>query len=130
MKQKKHKNSFKTLKNKLWKLVSEYIRKRDKGICITCGRWAEGKGYHAGHYIPKAICGMVLRYSDRNIYGQCYNCNINLGGNGAKFHIELVKRYGQGFVDDLWKQKEILIKWEEEDYLRMIEYYKIKLKQL
>ena len=59
---KQRKLSKKGLKNKLWKVCSEYIRRRDKGICFTCGRKASGSGYHAGHYIPSSTCGITLRY--------------------------------------------------------------------
>lgn len=69
------------LKAKLWKVFSEYIRTRDKGICFTCGRKAEGSGYHAGHFISKSVGGIALYFHPENVRGQCYNCNINLGGN-------------------------------------------------
>jgi hypothetical protein len=125
---KKKKIPIKRLKKKLWKLVSEYIRKRDKNICFTCGRYADGSGFHAGHYIPSSICGSFLRYNEKNINGQCFRCNIHLGGYGARYHQRMVQVYGQETVDELWKLKEINIPWKEADYLKAIEYYKNLIK--
>jgi len=130
MKHKKHKNSFKTLKNKLWKICSQYIHERDKNKCFTCGKHCVGRDCQTGHYIPMALCNFILKYNIDNLHIQCSRCNIWLGGNGARYHIEMVKKYGQEFVDNLWKLNVPVIKWEEEDYKRMIEYYKLKLKEL
>lgn len=116
------------LKEALWKICSEYVRKRDKNICFTCGRWAEGSGYHAGHFIASSICGSLLRHDERNLKGQCYNCNINLGGNGPEYYRRMVALHGQEYVDTLFKEKETNNPWKEQDYLDKIEYYKNKLK--
>src|SRR3990167_1249047 len=86
------------LKRKLWSLLSKYIRVRDKGICFTCERRAEGSGYHAGHCIPKSICGKVLEFNYKNLAGQCYHCNINCGGNGAIFAAKLQEKFGRDII--------------------------------
>jgi len=124
------KPSISRLKKKLWEACSLYIRTRDKHICFTCGKYIESKfGYHAGHYIPSSTCGLALRYDERNIHGQCYHCNINLGGFGAKYHINMLEKYGQKFVDELWKIKNRTItKWTEVDYIKKTKYYEEKLK--
>ena len=62
------KKSIGQLKKALWKVFSEYIRKRDKGICISCGRYAEGSGYHAGHFVPKSVGGLTLYFDEENAY--------------------------------------------------------------
>ena len=113
-------------KDELWKWFSKYIRLRDKGICFTCGRYAEGSGYHAGHFVPSAVCGLILRYDEENVNGQCYNCNINLGGN----QYEYAKRLGLKKAEKLLKMKNIVIHNSEFPFLAKIEYYKAKVKEL
>ena len=111
------------LKKILWRYFSLFIRRRDKGICFTCGRRCEGKGYHAGHFIPKSICGVVLYFDERNVHGQCYNCNINLGGNHYIYGKKLGTMADQLYADKL-KFKDIV--WGATEYERKIAYYKEK----
>lgn len=114
------------LKKKLWTVFSEYIRKRDKGICFTCGRKCEGKGYHAGHFIPKSVGGIVLYFHPENVRGQCYNCNINLGGS----QYEYSQKLGDETVKRLYKLKGIIQKWDAERYEWEINYYKTLIEEL
>lgn len=93
------------LKKKLWKVFSQYIRLRDKGICFTCDRRCEGSGYHAGHFISKAAGGISLYFNEDNVHGQCYHCNINLGGNSYIFGTKL----GKEKVDELYKIKQNIV---------------------
>lgn len=116
---KKSKVKISVLKRKLWKEFSKYIRERDKGICFTCGRKCEGSGYHAGHFIPKSVGGIALYFNEDNVHGQCYNCNINLGGN----QYEYGQRLGKEMVDKLYKIKQQTNKWSESDYLEKIKQY-------
>lgn len=110
------------LKRKLWKVFSEYIRKRDKGICFTCGRHAEGSGYHAGHFVPKSVGGIGLYFNEENVHGQCYNCNINLGGNTFIYGQKLGNR-----ANELYEMKQQIIK--DFDFIGKIDYYKDQLKK-
>jgi hypothetical protein len=110
-KKSKTKNSEKLLKEKIWELCKKIIRKRDGDICIICKRdGLVGSNWHTGHFIPSSICGAFLRYDLRNIHSSCYNCNINLGGNGATFYKELVSIYGQKFVDSIFVDKQKITK--------------------
>jgi len=124
-----------TLQRKLWKVCSEYIKKRDGRICITCGKEIKpGKGVHNGHFLPSKTCGFNLRYDEKNLNVQCFYCNKNLGGFGAMYYKKMVEKHGQEFVDNLFRRyKEHLLnkeKWADKDYLNKIEYYKEKLKNL
>ena len=105
------------LKKKLWKVFSEYIRKRDKNICFTCGKYATGSGYHAGHFIPKSVGGLALYFHEDNVHGQCFSCNINLGGN----QYEYGKRLGEK-AEELYKLKGTIIK--DFPFIEKIEHYK------
>lgn len=79
-------------KKKLWKLFSIWIKKRDNYTCYTCGRKAEGSGLHAGHFVPKSVGGIALYFNEDNVHAQCYNCNINLGGNQYIYGQKLGKK--------------------------------------
>lgn len=46
------------------KIFSEYIRKRDKGVCYTCGKVQDWKKCDNGHYIRRGI--MQFRYDEIN----------------------------------------------------------------
>lgn len=114
------------LKAKLWKVFSEYIRKRDKGICFTCGRKCEGSGYHAGHFIPKSVGGIVLYFHPENVNGQCAHCNIWLSGNQWEYG----QRLGPEKVQRLYALKGVIQKWDVARYEREINFYKNLLSEL
>lgn len=122
---KESKTKVSTLKRKLWTVFSKYIRLRDKGICFTCNRKCEGFGYHAGHFISKAVGGIELYFDEDNVNGQCYNCNINLGGN----QYEYAKRLGFTKAEMLSAKKRRIVKWTVQNYEEKIEYYTNKLKE-
>ncbi len=106
------------LKKELWKHFSAYIRKRDKNICYICGRFAEGSGYHAGHFIPKSVGGLVLYFNEENVHGCCYNCNINLGGNLYLYG----KKLGEEKCQSLYLLKQQIVK--DYPFQAKIDYYK------
>lgn len=116
--------SISLLKKDLWKLVSDYIRKRDFYVCRTCGRTGKGSQIHAGHFIPNASGGALLRYHPQNIYAQCYHCNINLGGNGAEYYRILTSQYGKERVERLFELKNYSIQADRYFYTTMIDLYK------
>ena len=94
-----------SLRNKLWKLTSLYVRLRgsdfdDNCSCVTCGHTRHYKEMQAGHFIAKAQ-GNATAWDLRNIHPQCYRCNINLGGNGAEYFPFMLKTYGSEVVDEL-----------------------------
>ena len=64
--------------------------------------------------------GIELYFDEDNVHGQCYNCNINLGGN----QYEYAKRLGLTKAEILSAKKRRISKWSEEDYLNKIEHYK------
>lgn len=107
------------LKKELWKWFSLYIRQRDNFTCFTCGRKGEGSGMHAGHFIPKSVGGLALYFNEDNVHCQCYHCNINLGGNQYIYG----KRLGEK-AEELYKLKQLSVKWSVQDYLDKIEHYK------
>lgn len=99
-------------KKRAWTVFTKWIKARDKNICISCGRYAEGKNYHGGHFIAGSICGVTLFFSEINVNGQCYNCNINLGGNGALYALAMQKKHGMDIIKKLNKER-LANKWKQ-----------------
>lgn len=105
------------LKKVLWELCKELVRKRDGNSCVICGKsHLEGSGWHTGHFIPSSTCGAFLRFDLRNLHSSCYNCNINLGGNGALFLVALEKKYGREFVNQILQDKNKITKADSSFY--------------
>ncbi len=121
---KKSKTKVSTLRNSLWDLCKLIIRKRYGNSCYTChARDLTGSNWHTGHFVPSAVGGAYLRYELRNLRPQCYNCNINLGGNGAEFYRRMVEREGQEYVDRIYSDKQAVVKADALYYELMIERY-------
>ena len=118
-------------KKKFWTVFSLYVRKRDKFKCFTCDNRGDGKGMHAGHFIPRASGGLSLYFDERNVNAQCYRCNINLGGNGAEYYKRMVEHYGQEVVDEIFVLRDTgYRKYTIESYQGLIEEYKEKIDEL
>ena len=125
------KKTVKQLKAKLWELCKETVRLKYGNTCYTCGKGGlEGSNWHTAHFIPSAACGAYLRYDLRNLRPCCYNCNINLGGNGAEYYRRMVIEVGQKAVDKLFKDKQNIIKADTLFYDEKIRWYKDVLIQL
>ena len=119
----------------LWRVFSLWIRQRDTDEngyvkCISCGRiihWREGGNCHAGHFYSQGGYKSV-KYHEKNVHCQCFNCNMNLEGNKQGYALGLEERYGKGILDELLicknnksklflNEKKLLIK----DYIRRLE---------
>lgn len=104
------------LKKKLWELCKQITRRRyirPDGLfnCYTCSRVIDSPDKaHTGHFVPSGACGIYLRYDLRNLRVQDYYCNINLGGNGAEFYKRMVEEVGQEEVDQVFRDKNKIIK--------------------
>ncbi|MCI9779074.1 recombination protein NinG [Proteus mirabilis] len=105
-----------------------FIRERDKDEpCISCGRFHDGQ-YHAGHYrTTKAM--PELRFDEDNVHKQCAPCNNHLSGNIENYTPRLIEKIGQERFDRLMGSHE-LPKWKREDYERIRDHYRDKLKEL
>ncbi len=118
-------------KKDLWKIFSLFIRTRDKFTCFTCGKSGDGKGMHAGHFIPRSTGGLSLYFHEMNVHAQCYFCNINLGGNGAEYYRRMIEKYGNDDVAELFRLRDTgYKKYSIEEYKEMKELYKDKIEEL
>lgn len=124
-KARKHKTPEKKVKEELWELCKQIIRATYGNTCYTCGKTGlSGSGLHTGHFIPSGSCGAFLRYDLRNLRPQCYNCNMNLGGNGAEFYRNLVRNHGQAYVNRLFKDKNRIVKADILFYQQLVDNHR------
>lgn len=136
MKTSKEKPDVKKLKIKLWELCKQIVRKtyiKEDGTwdCFTCGKHIDIPAKaQTGHFIPSSTCGAYLRYDLRNLRVQCYNCNINGGGQGAMYYKNLVEEKGKKYVDKIFQDKNISIKADWVWFEAKISEYEDILKSL
>jgi 5-methylcytosine-specific restriction endonuclease McrA len=117
------------LKKILWRYFSEYIRKRDNYTCISCGKKCIGSECHAGHYHPRTD-GLSLFFDEKNVNAQCSACNLFRHGNLTQYALALKRKYGDQILEELeWKHRQF-IQIHENEYLKFIEIYKQKLREL
>jgi len=118
----------KTIKKRLWSLVSKYIRTKaavnDYVTCITCGTTKPIKEMQAGHWIPQAK-GDALRYEEENIHPQCYRCNVNLSGNAGQYYQYMINFYGKDKMDDMVIRSNQVSKLTTGDLLALEADYKM-----
>lgn len=107
---KQSKQSISLIQRKIWEHCKRIIRNKYKPECYCCRKPVSGSNDHTSHLIPKSACGAYLKYDLRNLRRCCYNCNINLGGNGAVFYRKMVEQEGQEYVDKLFADKNITVK--------------------
>lgn len=107
---------------------NEFIRYRDRHQpCISCGRHHDGQ-YHAGHYRTTGA-NPELRFNEDNCHRQCAPCNNHLSGNLTAYRPALIAKIGQARFDALMGPHE-LPKWKRDDYIRIRDEYRAKLKEL
>lgn len=127
---KNKKPSSKTLKRKLWEIFSKYIRLRDQSTCISCDKRFDAiSELDAGHYHPRTS-GMALFFDERNVHAQCRGCNRFRHGNLAQYALALQRRYGKGILEELDKKRQEIKKYSTQEYIDLIEYYKLEIDKL
>lgn len=112
------------LQDKIWEHCKRLTRAHYPPVCYTCGKPVSGSNDHTAHFIPKSTCGAFLKYDLRNLRRCCYYCNINLGGNGATYYHKMVEREGQSYVDQLFIDKQKIIK-ATDHYIKILAEYEM-----
>lgn len=108
-----------SLRKKLDKVFSLYIRKRDNYTCFTCGKRLESRFAQCGHFVPRQY--LATRYSEINCHCQCYACNVLYGGQPSAYATRLKEKYGGGIVENLESRRQQVIK--DFPYQELIEKY-------
>jgi len=115
-------------RNQAQQAFNDFIRYRDRHLpCISCGRHHDGQ-YHAGHFRTTGA-NPELRFNEDNCHRQCAPCNNHLSGNLINYRPALILKIGQVRFDALMGQHE-LPKWGRDDYIRIRDEYRAKLKEL
>jgi len=125
--------SIKTLKATLWKLCSEYNRRKDAdedGIvkCCTCNTRQHWKKHDAGHYIPKTF--EAMRFEDKDIHAQCKTCNWLNQGMEVEYKKFIIEKYGEETEQMLQIKKRNPVQWFPFMLEALITEYKDKIKEL
>jgi len=120
----------KTLRKKAQDIFNKYIRIRDvEDGCISCDKHNEWDGqWHAGHYMTVGA-NPELRFNEDNCHKQCSVCNNHLSGNLSNYRKRLEKKIGLERLEAL-EVKGNPIRLRAEDYQKVIETYRAKIKQL
>ena len=134
---KKKPKSIQKLKDEVWTIFSEYIRKRDClrttgglewGRCITCGLPFKYAELQAGHFIPGRHNSIL--FEETCVHAQCYRCNVPMGGEPLKYRREIIKLYGEDYDLKLEEQAMETRKFSREELEGMKAHYRQKIKEL
>ena len=117
----------KTAKKNLIEIFNKFIRLRDYGLpCISCRRYVKlqaGHYYNAGNYAS-------LRFDEKNVNGQCFDCNVNKEGNKQGYREGLIKKYGEDVLIYLEIKKNNISKLGVFELNLLTAVYKKKIKEL
>ena len=110
-----------TLRRKLDKLFSVWIRKRDAdehgmGRCITCNQW---RLLQCGHFVRRQHT--AGRWVAHNAHGQCAGCNIR--GCELEHYEAIIKLYGIDEARRIRALKHQTVKFQRQDLLDLILKY-------
>ena len=109
-------------------VFNQYIRLRDANKrCVSCGKINDGR-FDAGHFFPVST-HQQLRFDERNVHGQCRECNSHKSGNFAAYEKGLIYRLGEKTVTDL-RAANNQQKLCETELKELIKKYKEKISQL
>jgi hypothetical protein len=116
--------TIKSLHNKAWRLMSEFVRRRDQGRCITCGKIKYWKKQDAGHcFHGKGD------FNEMNINCQCRACN-SYKSKGNEYSYILIKKHGIEKFDKMYYEIHVEPKRYAGDYEQIIDDLKEKIKEL
>lgn len=122
----------KKLVNKLDRVFSEYIRKRDTRngyfTCISCGRVMPAQQCDCGHYINR--WHKSVRWNEDNAHGECRHCNRFDENHLQSYRNNLVRKIGEDRVLLLESMKNRTTKMGDFELQVMIEEYRKKIRNL
>ena len=125
MKSKKRVKSISKLKRELDSIFSQFIRQRDKGICLTCRTIKPWKEQQAGHYWSRSFTN--TRFDERNVHCQCVGCNVFKYGNKEVYSLRMIEKYGVEILDELDRKRRLEKRFTTKELQSLIEQYKLRL---
>jgi hypothetical protein len=130
---KKPVKSLRTLKASMWKLFSEYVRRKDADeggtvSCYTCEKLMFWRDSQAGHAIGGRTNAVLFDASIVRV--QCVSCNVFQGGNYPIFTTKLIKEKGMDWWEEKLANARKVVKHTRADLEEMISEYQEKLRAL
>lgn len=125
--------SYATLKRKMDKVFSEYVRRRHADAdgtvaCVCCGNRKHWKKMQAGHFVTRTR--MTTRWDLENCAPQCGKCNVLLRGNAVGYAHYLVNRYGQDIFARLRDKSALVVKYSRRELRALIEECETRAKAI
>lgn len=130
---KERKPSILKAKNTLWKVFSEYIRRKysdSEGMCkcVSCFQVKHWKELQCGHYISRRYNATL--FDEGNNHPQCYSCNIMKQGNIVGYTFFLDDTYGKYHRHKLFTKSKEIKRFSIHELEEMTKEYKEKLSKL
>ena len=127
---KSQEKSRKSLTNKAWKLMSEWVRKsnsdwRGNVTCFSCGKQLPWQESQAGHFHHGK-----LDFDEQNIHVQCVGCNKWKHGNLSAYSVNLIKEIGKEAFLDLARRASRYTRYEIPELEKIIEELTKKLREI
>lgn len=107
---------------------SKYVRYRDNGMCITCGKKFPVKKLQAGHFVSRVHNS--TRFNEKNVHAQCMRDNFFHEGVKDEYALRLIEMYGLEVLYELNRLKKIPKEFTRDELWGIIKEYEYKLKQL
>ena len=124
-------------KDKAWNAFSIYIRTRDclrftgdkdNGMCITCKRSYPFKKLQAGHFIDGR--GNAVLFDERQVYSQCYGCNVGRSGAYVEYFVWMEKEWGRDMIDEFRAMKSDTVQYKTFHFVELEQEFKEKTRKL
>jgi len=109
--------------------MSEYVRRRDRGQCITCGKTAEWKYMQAGHFAHIN----ALNFCEENINCQCPTCNYTMKWDTSlayTYGANINLKFGPKTVESLEARRHEIHKFSRTELEEIIKNLEEKIKKL
>lgn len=108
---------------------NRFIRIRDLGNdCISCNKkLTDIREYHAGHYYSAGHHSNI-RFNEKNVHGQCIECNLHLHGNPIRYRKKLEIKLGAQELEQLDEIAYLTKKWNRDELIKLTKVYKLKNK--
>ena len=112
------------LQGMLWGVFSKYIRRRDRGECISCGMYKKYEDLQAGHYVASGGSSNDLRFDEKNVNGECGQCNGFSADHLIPMRQAMIQKWGEKEVLEIERKRGLLgHHWTHEDFISKIKYY-------
>lgn len=122
-----------TLVKKADAIFSQFIRQRnadENGMteCFTCGKQDHWKKLQCGHFMSRKH--YATRWNEKNCQVQCAGCNVFRYGEQYTFGRNLDVYIKNGLAEELNLLSHKIVKYDNNDLLDLINFYKQKVAEL